>query len=94
MLLAMAMKLSKAVEHMKRTLIHCGIKAYKIKEVLKNVIQDTNVQKVIIKTVDIWHNEGAQLLDEASVSQKTKPIKYKYRYAGPVFTFNGRMYRQ
>lgn len=61
---------------------------------LKNGIQSKPVQSALARTVDIWRNDGAQLLDEANTGQKAKPIKYKYRYAGPVFTFDDKIYQQ
>lgn len=94
LLLAMAMKLSDAVTHMKQALVQCGVSVNTIKKVLKTAIQDKDVQDIITKTIDTWRNNGIQLLDEANAGQKIKPMKYIYRYAGPVFTFNGKIYRQ
>ena len=90
----MAMKLSDAVTHMKQALVQCGVSVNTIKKVLKTAIQDKDVQDIITKTTDTWRNNGIQLLDEANAGQKTKPMKYIYRYAGPVFTFNDKIYRQ
>ena len=94
LLLAMAMKLSDAVTHMKQALVQCGVSVNTIKKVLKTAIQDKDVQDIITKTTDTWRNNGIQLLDEANAGQKIKPMKYIYRYAGPVFTFSGKIYRQ
>lgn len=94
LLLAMAMKLSDAVTHMKQALVQCGVSVNTIKKVLKTAIQDKDVQDIITKTTDTWRNNGIQLLDESNAGQKIKPMKYIYRYAGPVFTFNDKIYRQ
>ena len=94
LLFAMAMGLQNAISRMKQTLTQCGIDANTIKSMLKNAIQDKAVQSALARTVDIWRNDGAQLLDESNAGQKIKPMKYKYRYAGPVFTFNDKIYRQ